>query len=60
MPSFQFIVDVSVEKTSGKFASKESLEEAIMEALADANPQTLDSENGGEYEITDWDINATG
>jgi len=60
MPSFQFIVDVTVEKTSGKFASKEELEEAITEAIADANPQSISGENGGEYEVTDWDINSTG
>jgi hypothetical protein len=56
---FTVTVNVSVERTEGKFATKEELREQIMEAIEAADPQTLEGENGGQYSITTWDVEET-
>lgn len=38
---FSFIVNASVERTEGKFAAKDELEEQLVEALEGANPGSL-------------------
>lgn len=53
---FKFIVEVVVDRTQGKFASKEEIADQIKEALEGADPGTYDGENGGEYETTDWSV----
>ena len=53
---FSYTVNVSVERSEGKFASRDELGEQIQQALDDANPDSLEGENGGTYEITDWEV----
>jgi len=53
---FTFTVRATVERTQGKFASRDELEGQIQEALDDANPGDLTGDNGGEYEVTEWDV----
>jgi hypothetical protein len=53
---FTFTVNVHIERTEGKFATKDEMEEQLIQALADANPNQLDGDDGGVYEVTDWDI----
>jgi len=53
---FQYIVTVEVERTQGKFASREEINEAITEALESADISSFEGENGGEYEVTDWSV----
>jgi hypothetical protein len=53
---FTLTVNVSVERTEGKFATKDELKEQIIEAIDGANPSTLEGENGGQYEITEWNV----
>jgi hypothetical protein len=53
---FTLTVNVSVERTEGKFATKAELTEAIIEAIEQADPGTLEGENGGQYEVTTWDV----
>lgn len=56
MPSGRIIVDWSAEKTGGKFASKDSIEEALIEAIDGANPGSITPDDG-EYEV-DWSVEA--
>lgn len=56
---FQFIIDVELERTEGKFASRDEIEEELTGALDEANPSSITAENGGEYEIVDWVVTTT-
>jgi hypothetical protein len=53
---FHFTVHVTIERTEGKFATKDELQEQIIEALESANPGAITGENDGEYEVTDWEV----
>ena len=56
---FEFTVSVEVERVQGKFAGKDEIEEAIQEALDDANPSTIGgvgADGDSEYEVTDWSV----
>lgn len=53
---FEFVVLVEVERSEGKFASRDELAEQIQEALDSADPGTLEGENGGVYDVQDWSI----
>lgn len=53
---FQYIVEVEVERTEGKFASREELAEQIQESLENAQLDSLEGENGGQYDVTDWSV----
>jgi hypothetical protein len=59
--SFSYTIDVEVDRSQGKFASRDELEdqlrEAINDALESADPGTLEGEAGGEYETTSWEVN---
>jgi len=50
---FTFTVNVTAERTEGKFATRDELQEQIQEALEGADPSQLDGENGGVYEVTE-------
>ncbi len=54
MMEIEFRVIAQVERTEGKFASRDELSEQIAEALESADPSSLSGDNGGEYEVTDW------
>ena len=49
-----FVVEVELTHTTGKFASKDELLEAIKTELENANPGSVDGDNGGEYEVANW------
>jgi hypothetical protein len=53
---FTFTIEVEVERTEGKFASREDLAGQIVEELESANPNSLTGENDGEYEVIAWDV----
>lgn len=53
---YEFKVKVRVERTEGKFASRDEIAERIMEALEGADPGSLEGENGGQYEVSEWEI----
>lgn len=53
---FDFLVSVEVERTEGKFASREDLAGQLLEELEGANPDSLTGDNDGEYEVTSWDV----
>jgi hypothetical protein len=53
---FEYKVTVEVERSEGKFASRDELGEQIREALESADPGQLDGENGGVYETNEWTV----
>jgi hypothetical protein len=53
---FTFQIDVEVERTEGKFASKVEIAERIMEALESADEGTWEGDDGGQYETTVWEV----
>lgn len=53
---FTFMVEVEVERTEGKFASRDEIEEQIIEALEGADPCSYEGDAGGEYETVDWSV----
>jgi hypothetical protein len=56
MTSFSFTVNVTAEKTSGKFTSKDELADEIRDAIEQADPGSIDPTGEGEYEITEWEV----
>jgi hypothetical protein len=55
---FRFVVEVEVNRVQGKFAAADELEAQIQDALESADPGSYEGENGGEYETSDWSVNA--
>lgn len=55
---FKFEVSVSVERTQGKFASRDEIEEALQSELEGADPGSVEGSEGGEYEVQDWSVEA--
>lgn len=55
---FLFTVEVEAERIQGLFASRDEIEVAIQQALDDANPGEVEGDNGGQYELTVWDVAA--
>jgi hypothetical protein len=53
---FEFTVTVEVERSEGKFAGRDELMEQILDALESANPNTLEGDNGGQYDVNTWDV----
>lgn len=52
----RFEVEVELTRTEGKFASKDELAGQIQSALEDANPGEVEGENGGQYEVSSFDV----
>lgn len=53
---FTFTVEVEVERVSGKFASRDDLGSQLAGMLESTNPETLDTDNDGYYEVVDWSV----
>jgi hypothetical protein len=56
---FTFTVEVEVERTEGKFASRDEVAEQITDALDSANPGSVDgigADGMSTYEVTDWSV----
>jgi len=53
---FRFVVEAEVERTEGKFASREELSEQMRDEIEAADPGQLEGENGGQYEVTSWEV----
>lgn len=54
--SFTFIVNVEIERREGKFATRDEIAAACMEALSSADIGQFTGDNGGEYETTAWEV----
>lgn len=54
--SFSFTVSVTVERQEGKFASKDELRDQCRDALESSDPGTVEGDNGGVYNTTEWTV----
>jgi predicted XRE-type DNA-binding protein len=54
---FTFTVDVDVDRDQGKFATREELAAQIQEAIEQADPGSMEGENGGQYSTSQWEVN---
>lgn len=55
---FTFTVQVEVERTEGKFVSRDAIAQELFDSLETANPDTLSVEDS-EYEVVMWDVIST-
>lgn len=55
---FVYTITVEVERTEGKFASRDEIGEAIEDAISSADIGSFEGENGGQYDVTDWTVEA--
>lgn len=53
---FRFVVEVEVERTTGKFATRDEMAEQIQEALEGAVPGDYQGANDGEYTTSSWTV----
>ncbi len=56
---FTFTVNVEVTRTSGKFASRDEIAEALIEEIEGADPSSiynLGADGESEYEIDSWEV----
>ena len=54
-----FVIEVELERESGKFASRDELIDEIKEWLEDANQGTVDgvgADGDSVYEVTEWSV----
>lgn len=51
-----FTVCVEVERTEGKFASREELTDLLREEIEGSDPVSLEGENGGQYEVVSFEV----
>jgi hypothetical protein len=56
MKAFQFLVTVEVSREQGKFAARDELATKIREALEEADPQQLEGDNEGQYNVDNWSV----
>lgn len=55
---FRFIIEASAERTEGKFAGREEIEQLFISDLENAQPDLSGLENGGSYEVSDFNVSA--
>lgn len=53
---FRFTVYASVDRTEGKFSTRDDISGQLQEALEGADPGTITGENEGTYEVSDWTV----
>jgi len=53
---FIFTVEVELERTEGKFATRDELEMQIQEELEGLNPSSYEGDEGGTYEVVNWEV----
>ena len=53
---FQFEVSVEIERSEGKFISREEASKQIMKALDSGNPDQIDGDDGGVYEVVNFEV----
>jgi len=58
--TFSLTVTVELERESGKFMSRDEMEEQLREAIEGADPGTVDGGPDGDstYEVTSWEVSS--
>lgn len=52
---FDITLAVEVDRVSGRFVTRDDIEAALIEAVEQANPSSIDVDES-EYEVTDWAV----
>lgn len=58
---FKLVVEVEVERTEGKFAGRDEIEEQLVEAIEGADPGTVDgvgADGASSYEVVAWEVSS--
>lgn len=55
---FKFEIEIEVERTEGKFATRDEIQEQLQDELISADPGNLEGSEGGQYETREWSVNA--
>ena len=53
---FDIVVGAELERSEGKFVSRDELRDQLIEALEEANPGDLMGENDGQYMVETWEV----
>jgi hypothetical protein len=53
---FTFVIEAVAERSEGKFASRDDIGGQIQAELEGSDPGTIEGENGGQYEISSWEV----
>jgi hypothetical protein len=53
---FEFLVAVELERSQGRFATRDEMQDQIIEAIEGADPGSLTGDNDGEYDVVAWDV----
>ena len=53
---FDLVVGAELERSEGKFVSREELRDKLIEALEEANPGDLMGDNDGQYMVETWEV----
>lgn len=53
---FTFLVEVEVERETGKFASRDEVAEQLQSELEGADPGSIQAGEDGEYNVTSWSV----
>lgn len=53
---FKFLVEVTLERTEGKFVSRDEMAQELLEAIESADPGSVDIDESS-YEVTDFLVN---
>jgi hypothetical protein len=59
MSEFEFTVKVTVERESGKFASRDEIAEELRQAIEYADPGSVSgvgADGDSEYAVTEWEV----
>lgn len=53
---FKFTVEIEVNRTTGKFPSRDDVAQELQDALDNANPGDLQVGDDSELEVSDWSV----
>lgn len=52
---FKFIVEVELERTEGKFVSRDDMAQELLDAIESSDPGEVNVDDSN-YEVTDWSV----
>lgn len=53
---FKFVVEVTLERTEGKFVSRDDMAQELLDSIESADPGSVDVDESS-YEVTDFTVN---
>lgn len=53
---FKFEIECEVSRTEGKFESRETIAQALQDAIEQSDPGSISGDNGGEYSVDSFEV----